>query len=228
MVETPNHYAVLGLTRSFDEQQLKRQYRLLALKYHPDRNRGDEDEAAAHFKLIAEAHRTLGDPKARRAYDLEQLKQMALNRRRPPPRGPTGQHAAPPPVPPPVAAAAAAAKALAAAQQQAAARQAARAAAAAQQPPPLPPSTRPSGGAASGDQPPPLPQPPARPSTEWDGMDAALEASVISQAEAQIANEEAEIAAAVQEVRSSYSYSSYSRTPTPAFPLLLLLLLSYS
>ena len=102
MAEPPNHYAVLGLTRAFDEQQLKRQYRLLALKYHPDRNRGDEDEASRHFKLIAEAHAVLGDPKARRAYDLEQLKQMALNRRRPQPGARSRQHAAPPPVPPPV------------------------------------------------------------------------------------------------------------------------------
>ena len=215
MAESPNHYAVLGLTRTFDEQQLKRQYRLLALKYHPDRNRGNEDEASRHFKLIAEAHAVLGDPKARRAYDLEQLKQMALNRRRPQPGArshqypPQRQHAAPPPVPPPVAAAAAAAKARAA-HQQASARQAAHAAAAAVQPPPLPqrpgqpPPLPPSaqsgdpgvaGGGGAGDGGPSV-------SEEWDGMDVALE---VSQAEAHaaemaaIASEEAEIAAAVQE-----------------------------
>ena len=213
MAESPNHYAVLGLTRTFDEQQLKRQYRLLALKYHPDRNRGNEDEASRHFKLIAEAHAVLGDPKARRAYDLEQLKQMALNRRRPQPGA--RSHKYPPPVPPPVAAAAAAAKARAA-HQQASARQAAHAAAAAVQPPPLPqrpgqpPPLPPSaqsgdpgvaGGGGAGDGGPSV-------SEEWDGMDVALE---VSQAEAHaaemaaIASEEAEIAAAVQEAEQQGS-----------------------
>ena len=38
--DEPTHYAVLGLQRDFTEEQLKKQYRLLALKYHPDRTRG--------------------------------------------------------------------------------------------------------------------------------------------------------------------------------------------
>ena len=40
------HYAVLGLRYDFTEEQVKKQYRLLALKYHPDRNRGNEEDAA--------------------------------------------------------------------------------------------------------------------------------------------------------------------------------------
>ena len=71
--EEPTHYAVLGLTRDFTEEQLKKQYRLLALKYHPDRNRGNEEEAAKQFQAISAAHQCLSDPKQRRAYDLEQL-----------------------------------------------------------------------------------------------------------------------------------------------------------
>ena len=245
MAETPNHYAVLGLTRAFDEQQLKRQYRLLALKHHPDRNRGNEDAASRQFKLIAEAHAVLGDPKARRAYDLELIKQMALSRRRgarshqQPPR----RHAEPPPVPPPEAAAAAAAAAKArAAHRQASARQAARATPAAAQPPPhpqrpvqpppLPP--RPDGGAASGDprgggggsggggggggvgSGPEL-------SEEWDGMDAALEASEAEAHAAQmaaIANEEAEIAAAVREVEQRGQSHAVRRAPARTLCLL--------
>ena len=86
--EEPTHYAVLGLPRDFTEEQLKKQYRLLALKYHPDRNLGNEEEAAKQFQTISAANTVLSDPKARRAYDLELLKQLVMNRhaRRPPPR----------------------------------------------------------------------------------------------------------------------------------------------
>ena len=64
-------YAILGVPRTFTDDQLKRQYRLLALKYHPDRNRGNEDEAAEKFKEIQEAWTTLSNPAEREAYDVE-------------------------------------------------------------------------------------------------------------------------------------------------------------
>lgn len=52
----PSHYANMGLQRDCTEAELKKQYRLLALKYHPDRNRGKEEWAAEKFKQLQEAH----------------------------------------------------------------------------------------------------------------------------------------------------------------------------
>ena len=52
-----SHYATLGLDpRSFDEKALKKQYRVLALRWHPDRNIGNESAAAEKFKLLQEAY----------------------------------------------------------------------------------------------------------------------------------------------------------------------------
>ena len=68
----PSHYAILGLAKSeFSPERLRKQYRALALKWHPDRNRGEEQVAAERFKEIQEAFSTLSDPKVRAAYDLE-------------------------------------------------------------------------------------------------------------------------------------------------------------
>jgi curved DNA-binding protein CbpA len=72
MASTPrSHYAVLGLSRDFTPEQLKKQYRLLALKYHPDRNRGDEASASDRFKALSEAFETLSSALKRREYDAE-------------------------------------------------------------------------------------------------------------------------------------------------------------
>ena len=81
-----SYYAILGVPRTFTEDQLKRQYRLLALKYHPDRNRGDEEAAAEKFKDIQAAWSTLSDPEERQAYDDELSVREAV---RPPRHRPT-------------------------------------------------------------------------------------------------------------------------------------------
>jgi molecular chaperone DnaJ len=62
-------YAVLGLSRVATLVEIKRAYRRLARRYHPDINPGD-DEAEARFKLIAEAYAILSDLDQRRVYDL--------------------------------------------------------------------------------------------------------------------------------------------------------------
>ena len=61
-------YLVLGLDREATVGDLKRAYRRLARRYHPDINPGDR-LAAAQFRQIAEAYETLSDPDRRQRYD---------------------------------------------------------------------------------------------------------------------------------------------------------------
>ncbi|MEK0084565.1 molecular chaperone DnaJ [Benzoatithermus flavus] len=61
-------YDVLGVSRSASEAEIKRAYRTLAMKYHPDRNPGDAS-AEAKFKEINEAYEVLKDPQKKAAYD---------------------------------------------------------------------------------------------------------------------------------------------------------------
>ncbi|MBG2876785.1 molecular chaperone DnaJ [Proteus alimentorum] len=61
-------YEVLGLSKTADEKEIKRAYKRLAMKYHPDRNQGDK-ESEAKFKEIKEAYEILSDAQKRAAYD---------------------------------------------------------------------------------------------------------------------------------------------------------------
>ncbi|MCT6517796.1 MULTISPECIES: molecular chaperone DnaJ [Enterobacterales] len=61
-------YEVLGLSKTADEKEIKRAYKRLAMKYHPDRNQGDKD-SEAKFKEIKEAYEILSDAQKRAAYD---------------------------------------------------------------------------------------------------------------------------------------------------------------
>lgn len=63
-----DYYEVLGVDRSADADALKKAYRALALKHHPDRN-PDDPEAENKFKEASEAYAVLSDPEKRRAYD---------------------------------------------------------------------------------------------------------------------------------------------------------------
>ncbi|MDP6940465.1 MAG: molecular chaperone DnaJ [Planctomycetota bacterium] len=63
-----DYYEVLGVSRDADEGTIKSAYRKLALKHHPDRNKGDET-AAEKFKVAAEAYAVLSDTQKRRTYD---------------------------------------------------------------------------------------------------------------------------------------------------------------
>jgi len=63
-----DYYEVLSVTRTTDGEEIKRVYRRLAMKYHPDRNPGDHD-AEVRFKECAEAYEVLSDPQKRARYD---------------------------------------------------------------------------------------------------------------------------------------------------------------
>ena len=68
MAEKRDYYEVLGVERGADDATLKKAYRKLAKKYHPDMNPGDK-EAEAKFKEATEAYTVLSDPEKRRTYD---------------------------------------------------------------------------------------------------------------------------------------------------------------
>ena len=63
-----NYYDILGVPKGASEEEIKKAYKRLAIKYHPDRNPGDK-EAEAKFKEAAEAYEVLHDEKKRQVYD---------------------------------------------------------------------------------------------------------------------------------------------------------------
>jgi curved DNA-binding protein len=63
------YYDVLGVKKTATEEEMKKAYRKLAMKYHPDRNPGDKKEAEERFKEINEAYAVLSDKDKRRQYD---------------------------------------------------------------------------------------------------------------------------------------------------------------
>lgn len=65
-----DYYAVLGVDRDASPEQIKKAYRQLAKKFHPDVNGGDA-QAEARFKQVHEAYSTLGNPELRTAYDQQ-------------------------------------------------------------------------------------------------------------------------------------------------------------
>jgi len=70
-VEKPedNYYNVMGLKKTATEPEIKKAFKKLAIKHHPDKNTDNPEAAKAKFQKIANAYETLSDPEKRRTYD---------------------------------------------------------------------------------------------------------------------------------------------------------------
>ncbi|CAN5149212.1 hypothetical protein BH20VER2_BH20VER2_07690 [soil metagenome] len=86
--DEPDHYATLGLDRSCTRDDVRKAYRLLAKRHHPDRNRNSAD-AEARTKELNAAYAVLSDPARRRSYDQELAE---VSRANAPRRGAKIQH----------------------------------------------------------------------------------------------------------------------------------------
>src|SRR5258708_24531995 len=73
MATNKDYYAVLGVSACATQDEIKKQYRKLAAKHHPDKNQGDP-KAADRFKEISEAYQVIGDEEKRKQYD--QMRQL--------------------------------------------------------------------------------------------------------------------------------------------------------
>lgn len=73
MATNKDYYAVLGVSASATQDEIKKQYRKLAAKHHPDKNQGDP-KASDRFKEISEAYQVIGDKEKRKQYD--QMRQL--------------------------------------------------------------------------------------------------------------------------------------------------------
>mmetsp|Transcript_18198 Transcript_18198/g.34163 ORF Transcript_18198/g.34163 Transcript_18198/m.34163 type:complete len:233 (+) Transcript_18198:25-723(+) len=69
MADSGDYYTVLGVPRGASESDIKKAYRKEALKWHPDKNPDNKEEAERNFKAVAEAYEVLSDAQKRAAYD---------------------------------------------------------------------------------------------------------------------------------------------------------------
>lgn len=65
-----DYYTILGVSKDASDEDLKKAYRKLAVKYHPDKNPDNRETATAKFQEVSEAYDILSDPEKRKVYDL--------------------------------------------------------------------------------------------------------------------------------------------------------------
>lgn len=87
----PDHYRILGLSRDASDADIKKAYRKEALRWHPDKNPDNKEEAERRFKAVSEAFKVLSDADERAHYDrFGEARQPGPSGR--PRRGPGGMH----------------------------------------------------------------------------------------------------------------------------------------
>ena len=64
-----DYYELLGVSKNADSNEIKKQYKKMAMKYHPDRNKNNKEEAEKKFKDISNAYNVLTDPQKKQIYD---------------------------------------------------------------------------------------------------------------------------------------------------------------
>ena len=65
----PDYYSILGIGRNASEEEVKKAYKALAKKWHPDKNPNNQEVATKKFKEVSEAYQILGDSVKRKEYD---------------------------------------------------------------------------------------------------------------------------------------------------------------
>ncbi len=80
----PNYYDILGVSQNATQDEIRKSFRNLALKYHPDKNRNSEESKQKFMKII-EAYEVLSDEQARRNYDSNNLQKRGTRARWTPP-----------------------------------------------------------------------------------------------------------------------------------------------
>ncbi|NXU48922.1 DNJB8 protein, partial [Turnix velox] len=77
-----DYYKVLGLQKNASQEDIKKSFHKLALKWHPDKNPSNKEEAEKKFKAVAEAYEVLSDPQKRLRYDRSAKESRSLRERR--------------------------------------------------------------------------------------------------------------------------------------------------
>ena len=79
-----NYYDILGVSKDASQDEIKKSFRNLALKYHPDKN-GNSEESKQRFMKIIEAYEVLSDEQARKNYDSNNFEKRGTRQRWTPP-----------------------------------------------------------------------------------------------------------------------------------------------
>jgi DnaJ-class molecular chaperone len=84
LYEVPNYYDILGISQNATQEEIKKSFRNLALKYHPDKNKNSEESKQKFMKII-EAYEVLSDEHSRRDYDINSIEKRGGRARWTPP-----------------------------------------------------------------------------------------------------------------------------------------------